>query len=256
MYGLFYVSYILRSKLNMIQVALKPQIGHGYRQQECSINPFLIYNKGIKRVGSSSLEVQGAGSSDMDGAIRPRIDHGYQKVEEIMTERAFEEHEVLSEKIMEKLDALLKSLTHLHKEFSHMTELTKSYKYLESSKDGVLRNNYCLKVKLAWATLHSLLHSKRAPIRKNGYVWLEDLLIEEINDDGDSIWSNIKNLQKRITFAFVKDYSLELDIPLPVCLMCGLLKSTNNRIRWGFIFVLERLLMRCKFLLDESELRH
>ncbi|KAJ0790825.1 hypothetical protein HanLR1_Chr00c3391g0878051 [Helianthus annuus] len=156
----------------------------------------------------------------------------------------------------EKFDALLRSLTHLDKEFSHMTELTKSYKYLESFEDGVLRNSYGLKVKLAWATLHSLLHSERAAIRENGYVWLGDLLIAEINDDGDSIWSNIKNLQKRITLASVKDYSPELDIPLPIWLMCGLLKSKNNLIRWGFLFVLERLLMRCKFLLDENELQH
>ncbi|KAI3705149.1 hypothetical protein L1987_75382 [Smallanthus sonchifolius] len=162
----------------------------------------------------------------------------------------------LLEKIMEKFDALLRSLTHLDKEFSHMTELTKSYKYLESFEDGVLRNSYGLKVKLAWATLHSLLHSERAAIRENGYVWLGDLLIAEINDDGDSIWSNIRNLQKRITHASVKDYSPELDIPLPIWLMCGLLKSKNNLIRWGFLFVLERLLMRCKFLLDENELQH
>ncbi|KAD5962008.1 hypothetical protein E3N88_13481 [Mikania micrantha] len=163
---------------------------------------------------------------------------------------------MLLEKIMEKFDAFLRSLTHLDKEFSHMTELTKSYKYLESFEDGVLRNSYILKVKLAWATLHSLLHSERAAIRENGYVWLGDLLIAEINDDGDSIWSNIKNLQKRITHASVKDYSPELDIPLPIWLMCGLLKSKNNLIRWGFLFVLERLLMRCKFLLDENELQH
>ncbi|KAI3721282.1 hypothetical protein L2E82_32288 [Cichorium intybus] len=163
---------------------------------------------------------------------------------------------MLLEKIMEKFDALLRSLTHLDKEFSHMTELTKSYKYLESFQEGFVRNSYGLKVKLAWATLHSLLHSERAAIRENGYVWLGDLLIAEVNYEGDSIWSNIKNLQKRITLASVKDYSPELDIPLPIWLMCGLLKSKNNLIRWGFLFVLERLLMRCKFLLDENELQH
>ncbi|KAJ9539998.1 hypothetical protein OSB04_026504 [Centaurea solstitialis] len=163
---------------------------------------------------------------------------------------------MLLEKIMKKFDALLRSLTHLDKEFSHMTELTKSHKYLKSIEDGALRNSYGLKVKLAWATLHSLLHSERAAIRENGYVWLGDLLIAEINDDGDSIWSNIENLQKRITLASDNDYSPELDIPLPIWLMCGLLKSKNNLIRWGFLFVLERLLMRCKFLLDENELQH
>ncbi|XP_024973316.1 uncharacterized protein LOC112511772 isoform X3 [Cynara cardunculus var. scolymus] len=163
---------------------------------------------------------------------------------------------MLLEKIMKKFDALLRSLTHLDKEFSHMTELTKSYKYLKSFEDGVLRNSYGLKVKLAWATLHSLLHSERAAIRENGYVWLGDLLIAEINEDGDSIWSNIKNLHTRISLASINDYSPELEIPLPVWLMCGLLKSKNNLIRWGFLFVLERLLMRCKFLLDENELQH
>ncbi|GKE71526.1 hypothetical protein Tco_1529598, partial [Tanacetum coccineum] len=68
---------------------------------------------------------------------------------------------LLLEKIMEKLDALLRSLT-------HMTELTKSYKYLESFEDGVLINSYGLKVKLACATLHYLLHSERAAICENG----------------------------------------------------------------------------------------
>ncbi|GJR11488.1 hypothetical protein Tco_0794140 [Tanacetum coccineum] len=57
---------------------------------------------------------------------------------------------------------------------------------------------------------------KELAIRENRYVWLGDLLIEEIDNDGDSILSNIKNLQKRITLASVKDYSPELDIPLPV----------------------------------------
>ncbi|GKC51616.1 nucleotide-diphospho-sugar transferase, partial [Tanacetum coccineum] len=74
------------------------------------------------------------------------------------------------EKIMEKLDTLLRSLT-------HMTELTKSYKYLESFEDGVLINSYGLKVKLTCATLHYLFHSERADIRENGYVWLGDMLI-------------------------------------------------------------------------------
>ncbi|GJR52311.1 hypothetical protein Tco_1402832 [Tanacetum coccineum] len=162
----------------------------------------------------------------------------------------------LLEKIMEKLDALLRSLTHLDKEFSHMTELTKSDKYLESFEDGVLINSYGLKVKLACATLYYLLHSERVAICENGYVWLGDMLIAEINDDGDSIWSNIKNLQKQITLASVKDYSPDLDIPLPIWLMCGLLKSKNNLIRWGFLFVLERVLMCCKILLDKNELQH
>jgi hypothetical protein len=33
------------------------------------------------------------------------------------------------------------------------------------------------------------------------------------------------------------------------------LKSKYNYIRWGFLFVLEKLLMSCKFLLDEHEMQ-
>nr|GEW76186.1 homeodomain-like protein [Tanacetum cinerariifolium] len=62
-------------------VALKPKIGHGYQQQECSPSPFLIYDMGIKRVGSSSVEALGEGSSYMDVALKPQIGHGYQQQE-------------------------------------------------------------------------------------------------------------------------------------------------------------------------------
>ncbi|GJR27384.1 hypothetical protein Tco_1103616 [Tanacetum coccineum] len=82
-------------------------------------------------------------------------------------------------------------------------------------------------VKLTCATLHYLLHSERADIRENGSK------------------SPLLLLKKP-----------DLDIPLPMWLMCGLLKSKNNLIRWGFLFVLERVLMCCKFLLDENQLQH
>ncbi|GJY50716.1 hypothetical protein Tco_0441563 [Tanacetum coccineum] len=51
--------------------------------------------------------------------------------------------------------------------------------YLESFEDGVLRNSYGLKVKLAWATLHSLLHSERAPIYENGLLIRCKFLLDE-----------------------------------------------------------------------------
>ncbi|CAK9176486.1 unnamed protein product [Ilex paraguariensis] len=138
-----------------------------------------------------------------------------------------------------------------------MRQTTKSYMSIESIEDGIVGNSVSMKAKLSWATLHSLLHSERAAHRQNGYVWLGDLLITQISEErGASIWSNIRKLQQKIVLAGINDYSAALDVPLPIWLMCGLLKSKNNLIRWGFLFVLERLLMRCKFLLDENELQH
>uniref|UniRef100_A0A5B6ZBR9 SANT domain-containing protein n=1 Tax=Davidia involucrata TaxID=16924 RepID=A0A5B6ZBR9_DAVIN len=164
---------------------------------------------------------------------------------------------MLLEKITENFDTIMSSFTHLDKEFAHMIQITKSYKSMKSIEDGVLGNSAGMKGKLSWATLHSLLHSERTAYRQNGYLWLGDLLIAEISEGrGTSIWSNIINLSQKIALAGVNDYSVDLDIPLPIWLMCGLLKSKNNSIRWGFLFVLERLLMRCKFLLDENELQH
>ncbi|GKD64228.1 hypothetical protein Tco_1306336 [Tanacetum coccineum] len=60
-----------------------------------------------------------------------------------------------------------------------MTELTKSYKYLESFEDGVLINSYGLKVKLTYATLHYLLHSERADICDNGVLMCCKFLLDE-----------------------------------------------------------------------------
>ncbi|XP_019253227.1 PREDICTED: uncharacterized protein LOC109232041 isoform X2 [Nicotiana attenuata] len=159
-------------------------------------------------------------------------------------------------KIVENFEMLIKSFTHLDKEFAHMKQITKSCKLLESI-DGAYGNSFGMKAKLSWATLHSLLHSERTLCRHNGYLWLGDLIITEIVEEGDaSIWSSIRSLQDKISLASVIDYSPDLDVPLSIWLMCGLLKSKNNLIRWGFLYVLERLLMRCKFLLDESEVQH
>lgn len=159
--------------------------------------------------------------------------------------------------VAEKLDAIISSFTHLDEEFSHMMQITKSYKFLESIEDTVSRNGIGMTTKLSWANLHSLLHSERIPYRQNGYIWLGDLLIEEIRGQRDaSIWSNIKNLQQKIALAGPHNSSAASDVPLPIWLLCGLLKSKHNFIRWGFLFVLERLLMRCKFLLDDYEMEH
>ncbi|KAL3838104.1 hypothetical protein ACJIZ3_022695 [Penstemon smallii] len=162
----------------------------------------------------------------------------------------------LLEKIVEKFDTLIGTFTQLDKEFTQMIQITKSFMSIESI-DGVLGNIVAMKAKLYWTTLHSLLHSEQTAYRHNGYLWLGDLLISEISEEGNlSLWSSIKNLEHKISLAGVNDYSASLDVPLPIWLMCGLLKSKNNHIRWGFLFVLERLLMRCKFLLDESEVQH
>ncbi|XP_025887233.1 uncharacterized protein [Solanum lycopersicum] len=159
-------------------------------------------------------------------------------------------------KIVYNFEKLIKSFTHLDKEFAHMRQITKSCKSLESI-DGAYGNSFGMKAKLSWATLHSLLHSERTQCRHNGYLWLGDLIITEIVEEGDaSIWSSIRSLQEKISQASVIDYSPDLDVPLSIWLMCGLIKSKNNLIRWGFLYVLERLLMRCKFLLDESEVQH
>lgn len=160
------------------------------------------------------------------------------------------------EKIVEKFDSLIRSFTHVDKEFANMVKTAKSCKFLESI-ERYLGNSTSMKAKLSWATLHSLLHSERTSYRHHGYLWLGDLLIAEISEEGNTtIWSRIKTLQEKIVLAGVNDYSAALDVPLHIWLFCGLLKSKNNYTRWGFLHILERLLMRCKFLLDESEVHH
>lgn len=154
--------------------------------------------------------------------------------------------------ITEKFDTIIRSFTHLDKEFRHLKQLTKSHKFMDSIQE--LRNDISMSVNLAWATLHSLLHSERATYRQNGYIWLGDLLIAEISEEGGgSIWLSIKDLQQKIAHCGASDSLITDDIPISIHLLCGLLKSRNSVIRWGFLFILERLLMRSKFLLDENE---
>lgn len=139
-----------------------------------------------------------------------------------------------------------------------MIQITKSYQFLDDIESGVLGHSVCVKAKLSWATLHSLLHSDKIAYRYNGYTWLGDLLIAETGEDRNaSIWWTIRNLQQQIALSGgVHDSSISSKLPLSISLMCGLLKSRHNAIRWGFLFVLERLLMQCKFLLDENEQQH
>ncbi|KAJ6767991.1 CONDITIONAL LOSS-OF-GROWTH 1 [Salix koriyanagi] len=164
---------------------------------------------------------------------------------------------MLLENVTEKFNAIISSFTHLDKEFSHLIETTQSYKFLKSIESAVPRNGVVMKAKLSWATLHSLLHSEKIAYRQNGYTWLGDLLIAEITEGRDmNVCSNVEELQRKIAYAGVHDSSVSSDVPLSIWLMCGLLKSKHNIIRWGFLFVLERLLMRCKFLLDKNEMQH
>ncbi|KAH1045651.1 hypothetical protein J1N35_036435 [Gossypium stocksii] len=162
----------------------------------------------------------------------------------------------LLENITEKLDRIISSFTHLDTEFLQLKQITKSNKLKGNVEGSSAQNSVAMKAKLAWSILHSLLHSDRILYRQNGFIWLGDLLIAEISDSRNgSIWSNVRSLQNKIAYAGVHDSSDPSDIPLSIWLMCGLLKSKNNSIRWGFLVVLERLLMRCKFLLDESEMQ-
>ncbi|KAG6734765.1 hypothetical protein I3842_01G286100 [Carya illinoinensis] len=164
---------------------------------------------------------------------------------------------MLLEVVADKLDTIVSSFTHVDKEFSHKIQITKSYKFLGSIEDIVPRNGVGMGAKLSWTNLHSLLHSERIAYRRNGYIWLGDLLIEEISEKrDDGVWSNIKNLHQKIALAGLHDSSTASDVPLAIWLLCGLLKSKHNFIRWGFLFVLERLLMRCKFLLDENKIQY
>ncbi|KAJ4979136.1 hypothetical protein NE237_009916 [Protea cynaroides] len=163
---------------------------------------------------------------------------------------------MILEKIIKQFDNIISTFTHLDDEFSHMIRITKSYKSLKSVEEGVIETGVGMNVKLSWATLHSLLHSKRSAYRQNGYIWLVELLVAEISEDRDtSKWSGIRNLQKQIGVAASQD-SMDSEVPLPIWVMCGLLKSKHSFIRWGFLFVLEKLLMRCKLLLGEKELKN
>jgi len=134
-----------------------------------------------------------------------------------------------------------------------MIQITKSYRSFESIEER-LGETDGMKVSLSWTTLHSLLHSERYAYHHNGYIWLAELLLSEINEDRDrSIWGNIRKFQEQIGLAGSQDLTPS-SVLLSISILCGLLKSKHNYIRWGFLFVLDKLLMRLKLLLDESQL--
>ncbi|ONM34148.1 hypothetical protein ZEAMMB73_Zm00001d041953 [Zea mays] len=156
---------------------------------------------------------------------------------------------------MRKLDGTASTFSRIDNEFSYMIQVTKSCKCFGSIKDGCDDADVALRARLCWATLHSLLHSHISSYRHHGYIWLVELLLSEISEETDgSVWSKIQKLQEEIEVAGSQDLSCS-EVSLPVCMLCGLLKSKHNFIRWGFLYVLDKFLMRCKLLLDDNDMQ-
>ncbi|KAF3330486.1 hypothetical protein FCM35_KLT03840 [Carex littledalei] len=163
---------------------------------------------------------------------------------------------LLLEKIINKLEDTVRSFSGIDHEFIYMVQMTKTYRSLKSIKEGSHNPEITIKASLAWTTLHSLLHADTSACRHHGYIWLVDLLVCEIctdNQRGGGIWSNIQQLQQQISDAGSEDMAARAGVPLSVSVLCGLLKSKHNFIRWGFLFVLEMFLMRVQLLLDQRE---
>ncbi|XP_008812028.1 uncharacterized protein LOC103723019 isoform X2 [Phoenix dactylifera] len=235
---------------------------------------YVVYqiNEACLARGSSAYaydEIQPVASmltlADAPEAFYIAVKHGVEGIGEILKRSVspalprstnYERQNLLLDKIMRKLDATISTFTRLDNEFLYMIRITKSYKSLKSIENGLGETDIGTKARLCWATIHSLLHSDRSAFRHHGYIWLAELLLSEISEDNDEgIWSSVKKLQQQITMAGNQD-STSPEVPLPISIMCGLLKSKHNFIRWGFLYVLEKLLTRCKFLLDESEMQH
>uniref|UniRef100_A0A0D3EZA5 Uncharacterized protein n=1 Tax=Oryza barthii TaxID=65489 RepID=A0A0D3EZA5_9ORYZ len=167
----------------------------------------------------------------------------------------YEQLNVLLDKVIRKLDGTVSTFSRIDTEFAYMIQVTKSYKCFSSIRDGHEDADVALRARLCWATLHSLLNSQISSYRHHGYVWLVELLLSEISEETDgSIWSKIQKLQDEIEVAGSQDLSSS-EVSLPVCLLCGLLKSKHNFIRWGFLYVLDKFLMRCKLLLDDNDMQ-
>ncbi|XP_062208222.1 uncharacterized protein LOC133909697 isoform X2 [Phragmites australis] len=161
----------------------------------------------------------------------------------------------LLDKVIRKLDGAVSTFSRIDNEFSYMIQVTKPCKCFNSIKDGCGDADVALRARLCWATLHSLLHSQISSYRHHGYIWLVELLLSEISEEADgSIWFKIQKLQEEIEVTGSQDLSYS-EVSLPVCLLCGLLKSKHNFIRWGFLYVLDKFLMRCKLLLDDSDMQ-
>ncbi|PKA52462.1 hypothetical protein AXF42_Ash019088 [Apostasia shenzhenica] len=159
--------------------------------------------------------------------------------------------DLLLDNMATKLDAIIGAFNNLDEEFSYMIRETKSYGFRNILDE--LGETESLSAKFSWATLHSLLHSERAACRYQGYIWLIELLLSQISDEkGKSIWANIESFEQQVGVAGSQNLTIST-VPLPISIMCGLLKSKHNFIRGGFLFVLDRILLRCKLLLDEVE---
>ncbi|TVU37068.1 hypothetical protein EJB05_19035 [Eragrostis curvula] len=167
----------------------------------------------------------------------------------------YDQLNMLLDKVIRKLDGTVSTFSRIDNEFAYMIQVTKSCKCFGSIKDGCDDADVALRARLCWATLHSLLHSHISSYRHHGYIWLVELLLSEISEETDgSIWSKIQKLQEEIEVAGSQDLSCS-EVSLPVCMLCGLLKSKHNFIRWGFLYVLDKFLMRCKLLLDDSDMQ-
>ncbi|ONK62305.1 uncharacterized protein A4U43_C07F2530 [Asparagus officinalis] len=201
--------------------------------------------------------------ADAPEAFYIAVKHGVEGIGEILRRPIsaamsrstnYERLDLLLDKVTRKLDATISSFTRLDKEFSYMIQITKSYTSFNSIEER-LGETDGMRVRLSWATLHSLLHSDTAAYHHNGYIWLTELLLLEISEDRNrSIWGNIRKFQEQIGEAGSQDLTSS-SVPLSISLLYGLLKSKHNYIRWGFLFVLDKLLMRLKLLLDERELQ-
>lgn len=203
-------------------------------------------------------------SADAPEAFYISVKHGVEGVGDMLTKAIsaalsqsaeYEQLNVLLEKVIGKIDATVSTFSRIDNEFTYMIQVTKSFKCFSSIKEGSEDGDLAHRARLCWATLHSLLHSQISSYRHHGYIWLVELLLSEISEETDgSIWSKVQKLQVEIKVAGSQDVSCS-EVSLPVCLLCGLLKSKHNFIRWGFLYVLEKFLMRCKLLLDDSDMQ-
>uniref|UniRef100_A0ACD5XGU8 Uncharacterized protein n=1 Tax=Avena sativa TaxID=4498 RepID=A0ACD5XGU8_AVESA len=203
-------------------------------------------------------------SADAPEAFYISVKHGVEGVGDMLTKAIsaalsqsaeYEQLNVLLDKVIRKLDGTVSTFSRIDTEFAYMIEVTKSFKCFSSIKDGSENGDVACRARLCWATLHSLLHSQISSYRHHGYIWLVELLLLEVSGETDgSVWSKIQTLQEEIKDAGSQDMSCS-EVSLPICLLCGLLKSKHNYIRWGFLYVLEKFLMRCKLLLDDSDMQ-
>ncbi|XP_057812898.2 uncharacterized protein LOC131026903 isoform X1 [Cryptomeria japonica] len=168
----------------------------------------------------------------------------------------------LLEDIVESLDSVVSYYAHLDDEFSEMLQITMVNESLIHIQEGPKEQNTIedsVSVSRAWTTLDYLLHSSRAIYRQNGYFWLVELLFAEIVRESNRM--KVQNLQQQFGLFGVSERS-DSDhfeeqslshVSSSLRLLSGLLKSKYNYIRWGFILILERLLLRCQLsVLDEN----